>query len=112
MRLTKEDIEQSIFNKHFIGARIVGKQMFATMCQELLEYKDIEKDLGIDLITLFKALKNGIWVRRKYTNEIEFARFSHLGWEDIIEPDIPYLDVVEIKDFGKAWALTKEELER
>ena len=26
------------------------------------ELEDIEEELGIDLITLFKALKKGIWV--------------------------------------------------
>ena len=113
MKLTKKDIKQSISNKYFIGARIVDKQMFATMCQELLEYKDIEEELGIDLITLFKALtKEYIFIKQDnkiYENNVEFSiNKDEKGW--YINLEVCHFDKLYFKDYGKTWALTKEEL--
>ena len=67
--------------------------------------------MGIDLITLFKALKDGIWIKDKYTNKVELRYFTHLSFDDLIVPDTPYMDGVEFKDFGKTWALNREDLE-
>ena len=38
----------------------------------LEELKDLEVEIGIDLITLFKALKNGIWIKKKGKNKKSF----------------------------------------
>ena len=78
---------------------------------ELKKYKDIEDELGIDLITLFNALKNGIYTKTK--NGISFKRSNDLR----IRPhtnqwQLYYFSYSRVftKDYGKTWALTKEEL--
>lgn len=46
----------------------------------LKEYCDIEKELGIDLITLFKALKDGFYARsERDLSKIYFYDFVRLG---------------------------------
>ena len=79
---------------------------------ELKQYKDIEEELGIDLITLFKALKNGIWIYD--TNGIKMSTdlFTNgLTFNYCEQPSIQYYDrLFYLKDYGKTWALTKEEL--
>ena len=110
------------------------------MFNKLSDLEDIEEQYGIDLITLFKALKNGIWSKGGYyddfipTNEPYFIthenieigftwyseRDSETDWESTrdyenqlcfyqhIYEDKQY--IVRLKDYGKTWALTKEEL--
>ena len=92
--------------------------------QKLGRYEDIEDELGIDLVTLIKALKNGIYCYNDGGSDILFERIEHF---------VPYmpqqlhtrgrLSIIHgikseekekhfaIKDYGKTWALTKEELE-
>lgn len=92
---------------------------------KLNEYKAIEKELGIDLITLFKAIHNGVWVKN---TEQGIHYISLINWncevsriKDRLTPlysfsvwignsedgdDTIYL----FQDYGKTWALTKEEL--
>ena len=79
--------------------------------QKLCQLEDIEDDLGIDLIILFKALKDGAWT--KFGNEISKCDECEYQFLDI------YLYfywnngkhfVFFLKDYGKTWALTKEEL--
>lgn len=100
---------------------------------KLGQLEDIEDELGIDLITLFKALKNGIWVNET-TGECEqlkglhFIKSNNLVAEidcgspliiSICETWYEDLDNVMLKtgyewfadEYGKTWALTKEELE-
>lgn len=72
---------------------------------ELKQYRDIEEELGFDLITLFKALKEGI-----YDKHIHYDNVCLLGDKIYACP----LDIFDtswyLKDYGKTWALTKEEL--
>ena len=107
---------------------------------ELQKYKDIENELGIDLPTLFKAMTQGAWMREGllgwcYTDgkpvfvkpeDLHFSTKTYylesrandssakgeenvacifdMEWEDIYH-------IAKTKDYGKTWALTKEELE-
>lgn len=76
---------------------------------KLGKLEDLEEELGIDLVTLFKALKNGIWIyddgNPYFTSRIK------LSWHlDAIYCDTSDIYVL-LKDYGKTWALTKEELE-
>jgi len=62
------------------------------------------------LITLFKALKNGIWVKTK--NGISFHNTIHIHkWQQVSLRIFyrPYTHL-RIEDYGKTWALTKEVL--
>ena len=89
--------------------------------------EDIEEELGIDLITLFKALKDGINVyyeneeRYQFHNNLRLEYHKTLGWGlvdiygSICRNDMPMkldMEFYELKEYGKTWALTKEELEQ
>ena len=89
---------------------------------ELLE--NIEEELGIDLITLFKALIFGIWTNQEqwYGDEkqgkIRFFQVRLLLEENAIGcihnsmwKGEEVIRTLYFKDYGKTWALTKEELE-
>ena len=91
---------------------------------ELNEYKQLEKELGIDLKTLFKALREGIYVRN--------LGIGNTNWnkEIITKVKVPcikldykehkilcfeqkrnwWYDQFKFEDYGKTWALTKKEL--
>ena len=66
---------------------------------KLGQLEDIEEELGIDLITLFKALKN----------EPHIALRRAIGYWQL--KDLAGDDDLRTQDYGKTWALTKEELE-
>ena len=77
----------------------------------LEEYRKIEEELGIDLITLFKALKDGIYINEDgsvYKDCIKSIENWSDGWGFISNDD--YIEVL-FKDYGISWALTEEELE-
>jgi hypothetical protein len=91
---------------------------------KLGQLEDIEDELGIDLITLFKALKNGWFDKnRKYSTkrdddiryivvidyECKCIKWSHNFAFNVGNP-FAYR-CFYFKDYGKTWALTKEELE-
>lgn len=97
---------------------------------KLGKLEDIEEELGIDLITLFKALQNGFYDKEDnfYKDDEETNRVIHIGSNGSIEHfnyfTISVYDLVKDKsvytiecvndfwlsDYGKTWALTKKEL--
>ena len=106
MRLTKQiDLEELGYDYVLLDET---KQPSANY--KLGQLEDIEEELGIDLVTLFKALKgiyikpNNIYVGSPYlcfaeneNRELEFQFKIGDTW-------------YKVKDYGKTWALTKEEL--
>ena len=87
---------------------------------ELKQYKDIEDELGIDLLTLFKSLKDGIWTWNDKDHKEHFFE-KPLGLTKFVMENkyeeketktyrLVGVDYYELKDYGKTWALTKEEL--
>jgi len=80
---------------------------------KLGQLEDIEDLLGIDLITLFKALKQGhIYIVKN--SEIVMSCDYNLGLTGLTY-DLFCKDINKwllVKDYGKTWALTKEELEK
>lgn len=82
------------------------------------QYKATEQELGIDLVTLFKALKNGIWV--KYDADFGFTGKPHIVIKKDKATEICFRDKkwwiqendFSLKDYGKTWALTREVLEK
>jgi hypothetical protein len=80
---------------------------------KLGQLEDIEEELGIDLITLFKALFNGVYAKRYL--DIVFVEKPYLRTDDKYKPyaiDFCHSDFTHyLKDYGKTWALTREELE-
>ena len=82
---------------------------------KLGQLEDIEEELGIDLITLFKALTNGIFTSRKtkharYYDSLFFNDLD-LGKEIINgKEQFGFGMGISLKDYGNTWVLTKEEL--
>lgn len=76
----------------------------------LEKLEDLEEKIGIDLITLLKALESGVWVKEwkepiKHTCGLKFSKYGKY-W--ILENKTYCFD---LKEYGKTWALTKEALE-
>jgi len=82
---------------------------------ELIEYKKIEEELGIDLITLFKAYSNGFYVKGEIEKQyIDFENslnaIAFKNGEMFYGHKWSY-QYIKLNEYGKTWALTKEELE-
>ena len=110
----------------------IGDENHTIKCKETIEkdldqleeYRKIGEELGIDLISLFKALKDGIWTNQEqwYGDEkqgkIRFFQVRLLLEENAIGciynsmwKGEEVIRTLYFKDYGKTWALTKEELE-
>ena len=93
-----------------------------SVLNKLGQLEDIEEELGCDLITLFKALKQGyIYVKLEdgiIKREVDMLDFKE-GVRCVLFDKSCQLDnnmqcyqmLNYIQDYGKTWALTKEELE-
>ena len=114
-----EDFVFSLRNK-----LITPNEIDNSIYKKLKILEDIEEELGIDLITLFKALKFGIWTNQEqwYGDEkqgkIRFFQVRLLLEENAIGciynsmwKGEEVIRTLYFKDYGKTWALTKEELE-
>lgn len=97
---------------------------------QLFKYAQIEQDIGLDLDTLFKALKNGVYVKIEdypvsYSEKgeplkagIYFVPGKYWSYSSYFEDSgdclsTEYLNpalILPLKTYGKKWALTKEEL--
>ena len=92
---------------------------------KLSRLEDIEEELGIDLVTLFKALEQGAWFVDKRNKNIFFAKCTLCskldGKFECTQEEMKFNGFIileqlfglgyELKDYGKTWALTREELE-
>ena len=88
---------------------------------KLGQLEDLEEELEIDLITLIKALREPVYVI--INKKIVETQCGHIG-EDckFIDFEVDGKDYrnmydietycVLVKEYGKTWALTKEELEK
>lgn len=116
MRLTKYDKE--LKNYFYNGSIDYDEtEMDLELCNKLGQLEDIEDELGIDLITLFKALRDSIAIKNEDGTIIVMwacPRFQiGLDYETawILYGPLTEQKVLNIKDYGKTWALTKEELD-
>lgn len=118
-----EDLRDRLTKYKFLANHnmsCVDVDAYNLMLEDLNRYHSIEKELGIDLLTLFKALKDGIWTWNDEEHKEHFfekplglTKFIMENKYDEIETDTYRLvgvDYYELKDYGKTWALTKEEL--
>lgn len=92
---------------------------------KLGKLEDIEEELGIDLITLFEALIEGIYYidtnsyfqpdlfydgEMNLDDENDNFFFKITYYDDVLETKV--IDILSVKnDYKKTWALTREELE-
>ena len=103
-------------NNYEIIARTNIQDDTKELVNKLGQLEDVEEELGIDLITLFKAFSQGIYVKelgRKTTvwKYVDDEGGKYLGaWHNDFEKEHNTI-FVHLKDYGKTWALTKEELE-
>ncbi len=91
---------------------------------KLGQLEDIEEELGIELITLFRALKGEIYSLHSTTRKIcpiILPIFYYCGNQWVIGCHSMEWNAEEnscdnwdcfLKDYGKTWALTREELEK
>ena len=91
------------------------------LMSDVLEYHNIEDELGIDLVTLFKAIKNGVYEKPYKKNCIGALNFVKPTSEIslIFDDKSPVLcfknqngkyDLLILAHYKTYWALTKEEL--
>lgn len=107
-RLTKEQLEN--FRNTYDKYDGIESSEFEKICDELIEYKALEEELGISLPILFKALKNGVYIQDEGYFECPDIYFHLLIMEFVIgwanKDNIGY---ELLKDYGKTWWL-KEDL--
>ena len=101
MRIADYDIDKGNYG------RITDDRIY----NKLGQLEDIEEELGIDLITLFKAIKEGVYTIHS-NGERRIPCLAYNGAVGYIldfkyEQEAQYI----LSDYGKTWALTKEELE-
>ena len=121
MRLTeKEQLISGDLYKMEIDCEL---EKVAEWHNKLSQLEDIEVELGIDLITLFKA-RNGFYAYDEEYDKVIFyeddlwinIESEMLGGSKLIKKEGNVYFVshsqCDFQDYGKTWALTKEELER
>ena len=87
--------------------------------QEIQQYKNIEEKIGMSIATILDTLQNGYGIVvkntqgiRRYTHQskcyLTFGYDEYNGWYFTYKS--AGMPQYFIKDYGKTWALTKEEL--
>ena len=94
-------------------SRLKEEQTWMFIYEKLHDLEDIEEELGIDLIKLIECIRNekGIWKRENGDGKLINTRCMltcEFGYWRVYDKETVY----DLKDYGKTWALTKEELER
>ena len=136
MRFTKKDRygrfytnEANCRNIHSLDGKKLEGEFFENQTlvidgnaiDKLGKLEDIEEELGIDLATLIKALKDGFYYKISFQNiktgkidqEIKYTDYCYFYYDN---NSIAYfLATIDyqfyISSYGKDWALTREELE-
>ena len=110
MRLTKKNNGMGSWtqfgDKYIPAHNIKHKQCVIKLGQ----LEDIEEELGIDLITLFKVLRNGVYYKYKYGYEYRISKCRKCYLSNKMTLVVDYHTYKYLNDYGKTWALTKEEL--
>lgn len=90
---------------------------FIPVFNKLGEIEDIEEELGIDLIVLFKALKSGVWYKDRsgqichdYVSLADNSISHRYKLAGLYLRGETYSYLFE--QYGKYWTLAREEMER
>jgi hypothetical protein len=84
------------------------------LIEKLGKFEDIEAQLGIDLVTLFNALENGVFYYNEMYREIWFTTVViRQKWQnkDLELVSASGYEKFNLTDYGKSWFLTSEEAE-
>ena len=107
MRLTNKE------HQLIIDTTVNIDYQLTVVAEKLGQLEDIEEELGIDLITLFKALKKGIYIKKQSQTEYPLAllrrHYSNHTTRYYVFDNGKEKEI-KLKAYGKTWALTKEEL--
>lgn len=104
----KQYFPDSVYKKD--GETIVDFKMQSRCNNKLGELEDIEQKLRIDLITLFKALREGIWVKSPEINKIKVV-LEYDQDEGFVFTNYNESWGYNVPEYKNTWALKKEELE-
>lgn len=108
-RLTKKD--ETVLGGYSLVASALGSDVMAKSLSKLGQLEDIEEELGVDLITLFKALKYGVYFKgNKELKDVKLRMFYEEPMLVHTEDD-SCEEEVYVEGYKTSWALTKEELE-
>ena len=125
-RLTNKDInwyEDFVFSMR--NRLITENEIKDSIYNRLKLLEDLEEDIGMSLLTLFRILKRGqiiyktrslyhhnkiILESRKIDGLYYDGSYYILKIHNNFEDDNDNYDVVYVKDYGVTWALTREEL--
>ena len=106
-RLTKPvEIHVVGFNEY------IPLKNFEEAIDKLGKIEDVEEKLGMSILALFDILKSRTIFVKHYRGieELDYClSYDNNGKEWFM--DTPYYKKFYIKEYGKTWALTKEELE-
>lgn len=110
-----DSLESINENEYFIKFQTDEPTTWQCVADKLGQLEDIEEELGIDLLTYFKIKS----AERVYVKELgsDISEMLVRPSKDSIDVcykgfvNIPECDSsLQLKDYGKTWALTKEEL--
>ena len=102
-RLTEKASDFKIYGHYQCNGNAIDK---------LGQYEDLEEEIGIDLITLFKATQQGIWMKRNnvfYFFDNLIVDFKHKCLVQIVSND--EVETFPFDSYGEDWGLSREELE-
>ena len=85
----------------------VSDSPFNQLREHVSKLKNIEEWLGVDLETLFKALKDGIYTPEGFVGYVELSLLSDIWYLTNEEKGL----ALPVETYGQFWALTKEKLE-
>ncbi len=116
MRLTKKKWHQLNNHKKDWFEYVPGKYSLTDIVYKLAELEDVEEELGIDLITLFKALLRGYvygitkdGIKKLNIGNLTIRNLTALTYS-IDENNWRWVKKLHLTDYGKTWALTRKEL--
>lgn len=102
MKLTKKDLDMLDTTSFYSKAQ--HRAVCEQAVKECYEYKCLEEELGVDLITLLKALKEGIKAHREGYDETMLPSLCYEDGNFFLEDCDSW---VSTKTYGKAWELAE-----
>lgn len=113
--ITQIDKDGNITKNEFI--EVIDKdEAYKKLCQ----IEDIEEEIGIDLITLFKALKYGVYY---YTSQKQLTHDYVWLYDNYVSASVRdklsyslltcfQKQILSFEDYGTTWSIDRKELEK